>query len=552
MLVYGDRLERVVTAARLDALAESARRIAAMPAGLARHSALVGLFIDMAGLTQGVADALFAADGQDRRSEAQDACLALLMDLAAAVRTSWESDFAEIGSLLDIRIAVPLPDEVEIRIPEGYAFYALYPEAYVEAARQLSAIIASPLEGEEGLDIHLIGIRSIGTGLAALAASVLGAAAPVTLRPTGHPFARNLSVSPDLAAELLAAPAIYVIVDEGPGLSGSSFGAVADFLEDHGVPPDRIAFLPGHAGGLGPQSSARHRTRWVQAARPVVDTDALLLDRLTGWASDLLGPLDAPLLDISGGRWRALFLPDGADWPPAHPSWERRKFLARAGGETWLLKFAGLGAIGERKLARARALHAAGFVPEPRGLLHGFLVERWHGEARPGGTPDLHWVARYLAFRARMFPAAEGQGATLAELFEMARYNMREALGESAAAELDRWWPMLPDLSAGLRSVEIDGRCAPHEWLRLPDGRLLKADALDHHAAHDLIGCQDIAWDIAGATVELGLPGLGQAVAHYSGRPVDPQLVAFMTFAYRAFRLGCSRMAPDNREFVCV
>jgi hypothetical protein len=36
-------------------------------------------------------------------------------------------------------------------------------------------------------------------------------------------------------------------------------------------------------------------------------------------------------------------------------------------------------------------------------------------------------------------------------------------------------------------------------------GRLLKSGALDHHAGHDLVGHQDIAWDIVGAVVELGL-----------------------------------------------
>jgi hypothetical protein len=36
-------------------------------------------------------------------------------------------------------------------------------------------------------------------------------------------------------------------------------------------------------------------------------------------------------------------------------------------------------------------------------------------------------------------------------------------------------------------------------------GRQLKTDALHHHAGHDLVGCQDVAWDIVGVTVELGL-----------------------------------------------
>jgi hypothetical protein len=79
-----------------------------------------------------------------------------------------------------------------------------------------------------------------------------------------------------------------------------------------------------------------------------------------------------------------------------------------------------------------------------------------------------------------------------------------------------------------VRPVRTDGRLHAHEWLRLPEGRLLKADALDHHRGHDLIGAQDIAWDEAGALVELGLTtDLG-----------DPQLRAFYRVAYCAFQIG--------------
>ena len=60
-------------------------------------------------------------------------------------------------------------------------------------------------------------------------------------------------------------------------------------------------------------------------------------------------------------------------------------------------------------------------------------------------------------------------------------------------------------LKGAVRRVETDNRLHAWEWLHTPDGRLLKTDALDHHAGHDLIGCQDITWDIAGATVELDL-----------------------------------------------
>jgi hypothetical protein len=47
-----------------------------------------------------------------------------------------------------------------------------------------------------------------------------------------------------------------------------------------------------------------------------------------------------------------------------------------------------------------------------------------------------------------------------------------------------------------------DNRLHQWEWLIRDDGSILKTDAIDHCSAHDLVGCQDIAWDVAGAIVE--------------------------------------------------
>ena len=117
-----------------------------------------------------------------------------------------------------------------IKEPEGYAFYAVYPEMYAMAARAL------PPSAKR----LVIGIRSIGTSLGAAVARACGAAL-ITVRPIGHPFARRLALDDALRDHILSFHDL-AIVDEGPGLSGSSFGCVADFLEDHGVAPERIAF----------------------------------------------------------------------------------------------------------------------------------------------------------------------------------------------------------------------------------------------------------------------------------------------------------------------
>jgi len=554
MLVYGDQ----------EVCEDPRRRIARLRCGLAggthaapgpeRHGALVTLFIEAAELAQGLADWEFHALGMDDRTPVQDAAIAVVMALAAGVAASWRSagrwtgrsdgppDTADTLDALERLCALPLPEAVSMRKGEGYAFYSLYPEAYLEAAARLPPRFAgSPV---------VIGLRSIGTGLAAMAAVALKAPTPVTLRPVGHPFRRELRLSETLRATLLADPeAAFVIVDEGPGLSGSSFGAVADWLEAQGVAADRIAFLPGHGGELGPQSSDRHRRRWAEAVRPVVGFDDLFrsterpLPPLERWFADSLGPPVAPLEELSGGGWRRLY--DTWGGLPANPQQERRKFLLRTATGSWLLKFAGLGGAGEQALERARALHAAGFTAEPSTLRHGFLAERWLEDARPltEVTPDaLERLAGYLAFRAERFPAPSGSGAALTELLTMARTNVSEALGDGAAAILDGWTAdRLAELEAGLRRIVTDNRLHRWEWLRLPDGRLMKSDALDHAAAHDLIGCQDIAWDVAGGIVEFDLSdaqaeALCRAVE--GAVPLDRRLLAFCIPCYIAFQIG--------------
>jgi hypothetical protein len=274
-----------------------------------------------------------------------------------------------------------------------------------------------------------------------------------------------------------------------------------------------------------------------------VPFDALLIEsgRLQAWAEDLAGPAVAPLEDVSGGRWRALAFRDAVEPPPSNAAQERRKFLLRTRDGAWLLKFAGLGRIGERKLERARALHAAGFTAEPAGLVHGFLVERWIEPATRAPAVPVDHLARYLRFRRERF-AADG-GATLPQLFETARANTA-GLGETAAAALDRFRPGLEVWAASAQPVEIDARLHRWEWLAAPDGRLLKTDALDHHAAHDLIGAQDVAWDVAGAIVELSLDA-DDAERLRRELETPPDHLAFMTVAYCAFQLGAWHMAAE-------
>jgi hypothetical protein len=552
MLVYGDVEHTETVGAKQASIRDVLSEIHSMPPGIERHGTLVTAFIGTGELVQGMIDAEFQARGFDTLTDAHQNGMECLSLLASAIERSWRSEFKE-GSLpqdfLEKLLSFDPSRTICTRQAEGYAFYALYPECYLEAAK------ASGL----GANTRVVGIRSIGTGLSTLVAAAIGAPAPFTLRPIGHPFKREVKVDSTLTKTLAADPdRSFAIVDEGPGLSGSSFGAVADWLEGAGVARQRIHFFPSHDGPLGPQAGTRHRERWSSAPRHIHTMDDLLLrglppHHLAAWVEDLIGPLDGPLEDLSGGAWRWHRYQDEASWPPSNLQQERRKFLVSTDGAPWLVKFAGLGETGTRKLWMARHLHEAGFAPEVAGYRHGFLVHRWHEDARSldqvafDRDQLIDQVGAYLGFRGRHCPASGHQGASLGELRHMAVYNARQALGDDPGSALDRSLPHPDDLDGKVRRVCTDNRMHAWEWL-VYDHRLIKTDALDHSAAHDLIGYQDIGWDIAGAIVELGLSEeeatrLCAIVERTSGHPVSRELLAFLLPCYCAFQMGAHLMA---------
>jgi hypothetical protein len=554
MLVYGDDARSESTRDKLARIEDLIAAVWRRPAGLARHGELVAAFIETGELAQGVVDAEFAVRQVDARSDAGEAVMSLLIGLARSVERSWSSGFGGLAvapaQACKALSAAALPDELEISVPEGYAFYALYPECYIQAAGRLP-----------GARVKIIGLRSIGTGLAAAVAAGAGQDDAFTMRPVGHPFRRDLALSRDFAAELLADPtADFAIADEGPGLSGSSFGCVADFLETAGVEPQRIHFFPSHRGAPGPQASERHLQRWRRARRHVVDFDDLVLGapqgphRLERWAADLVGEPVEPLREISGGEWRHLHFASSGDWPPANTQQERRKFLIRTADGPWLLRFAGLGRYGSEKVELASELASAGFGPPARGFRHGFTVEPWLADARTvGALPAdrqrlVSHLGRYIGFRAHSF-AANLPGASLERLATMARRNTGLALGEDAERRLRAWQSGPQRLARHVRPVRTDNRMHRWEWLASGE-RLVKTDALDHHAAHDLIGCQDPAWDIAGAAVEFALTEseterLCTIAEREAGWSISPELLGFLTPCYCAFQLGYYSLAAD-------
>ncbi len=543
MLVFGDRSERVDPRERLARLTRD------VAAGEGCPELRTAALVEAGMLAQGLADAEFAERGEDDPSRTQDLALALVRALA----DPQAFDSAAARAAAEALAARPLPAEVTCKVPEGFSVYGVYPEAYRRTAARLR--LRRPL---------VVGLRSIGLALAAAAAAGAGAARIVTLRPTGHPFRREVRASARLRDLFAAHPGEVLIVDEGPGLSGSSFNAAADLLCALGIDEARLVFMPSHPGDLGPEASDAHRARWSRARRAPATLDGLLAqDPIGRWFEDLTGPVRR-VEDLSGGAWRDE-LP-AAIRPPAWRLQERRKFRITAERGVFLARFAGLGPLGAGKLDLAGRLHAAGFGPEPLGLRRGFLLERWvDGEPLVAGQGErgaiLERIGAYLAFRAVQLPgpgSGPGSGADAAELMEMTRVNAGlvggEPLGRAVAAAL----PPPGRLAAAAWPICVDGRLHPWEWRRGADGRLWKTDALDHAVGHDLIGHQDIAWDVAGAVVEFGLSPqeaafLSARVGAARGRVLEPDLLAAYRLAYCAFQAGLwTYAASDPQEAVAA
>ncbi|TIP50713.1 MAG: hypothetical protein E5X77_05000 [Mesorhizobium sp.] len=130
----------------------------------------------------------------------------------------------------------------------------------------------------------------------------------------------------------------------------------------------------------------------------------------------------------------------------------------------------------------------------------------------------------------------------------MAVQNCEEALGERFALALQSWFACQPS-PGPRRRVEIDGRLHAWEFLVSPHGSLLKTDAFDHCRSHDLIGCQGIEWDIAGARVEhdLSAAELSKLVVCIE-TSIDRDLVDYFEPCYLAFQLGLWTIARQSAD----
>jgi hypothetical protein len=435
------------------------------------HEAILSALLLAGEFECGVAD----GDG-----EAAQSCELLTDRIAEAlllVAAAYRPDCAkpDFQNLLDTARELPTLKQLSISIPEGFAYYALHPLAYADVMREIPACGS----------LLVVGIRSIGTTLSAIAAASARTRGlkveRITVRPQGHPYNRSAKFTPEqmiAVGKAISCGACFAVVDEGPGLSGSSFLAVAEALERAGAPKEKILLVSSHAPNVDTLCANDVARRWQRFHCVPVANEV----RRPDYAIEFIG----------GGQWRSCLIGNDSEWPASWTSFERLKYLSPVTrDERRMFRFAGLGHYGDVVSERERKVATAGFGPMPRTESHGFVSYPWI-EGRPLSSSDLSSeilirLAEYCAFRLRAF-AAERSDVTA--LQQMADHNLRE-LGLDCTVELRREHPVI-----------ADGKMQPHEWLLSTEGKLLKTDSGSHGDDHFFPGATDIAWDLAGAIVE--------------------------------------------------
>ena len=456
-------------------------------------------------------------------------CCALLEEitdvLAAALIASDRHvsvDLERLAGILRDLQQVQLPASLFLSPPEGFAYYALHPLSYADVIADLKLPSRSAA---------VIGIRSIGTTLGAVVQAGLKSAgisaARITVRPTGHPYDRVTDLDEAQKAwiaEQRARGAHFFVVDEGPGMSGSSFLSVGDALMNAGVERDSIRFLCSRVPDPASLTSRDGATRW-----PAFQAICVAPNRRLPEGADQF---------IAGGIWRARVFGDERNWPASWTQMEKLKFLSKDGQR--LLKFEGFGRFGKEVHSRAERVGEAGFGPRPIAADAGFSIyPLLEGESLLSGslsTEVITRIAKYCAFRKNELQSPR---ASSNELETMLCFNFSEEFGREITGQ-------------GLEIVHpviADGRMLPHKWLRTKSGDVLKVDNASHGDDHFFPGPTDIAWDLAGAIVEWDMEeaAVEKFLSCYhaeSGDDPRHRLPAY-ELAYSILRMGYCKMAAE-------
>ena len=350
------------------------------------------------------------------------------------------------------------------------------------------------------------------------------------MRPSGHPYSRSTEFSPEQLRWIQRNIASqFLVVDEGPGRSGSTFLSVAEALLRAGVARSSITLIGSREPDVKSLCALEAAARWQEFR--FIATSPSVNGRFNGWTY------------AGSGNWRQHILPHGEQWPESWTQMERLKFISP--DKQKLHKFEGMGAIGAESRSRAFALANAGFGPAAFDAGEGFVAyellrgTRLHPENIR--TSLLDRMADYCAFRYASFAVHTSLPTQLREMLE---FNVSNEFGVTLSSP--------NDVFCGEHSVIVDGRMQPHEWIATGLNQYIKIDGVDHGDNHFFPGPCDIAWDLAGIAVEWRLEGAALEYLTYgfrrlSGADVSPSLSLYR-LAYCVFRLGFCQDGNINCE----
>jgi len=442
---------------------------------------------------------------------------------------------------------------------EGFSYYGLHPLDFADLAERIQQELR-PV-------VAVIGIRTAGATLSAIvraslqhhhqnyhqthlknhtatAGDQVEQVERETVRPEGEPYHRVTRFSEGQSqwiGEKLRQNADFVIVDEGPGFSGSTFLSVARALLEAGVPHTNIVLMTSRP--LNAASGAALVAEWKQFRSFTIDYGTRT-------------PPKAQVY-IGNGLWRERFYRSHAHWPGSWTLMERSKYIDSDG--SGFQKFEGFGRYGQLCRRHAEILAEAGLSPQLNTFEDGYAsYELLIG--RPLACTDLtaevlSHMAGYCAFRVKNLPAKNIDTIALAN---MRGWNMSVELGteiskasRSEPSRSNAFWNEPPVESP----VYPDCRMMPHEWLQDPDGRIVKTDSVDHAEGHHLPGPVDIAWDLAGAIIEwrLSPPEVDFFLREYqrqSGenavKRIPQYLLLYAIFRSAQCRMGAASMAQSH------
>jgi hypothetical protein len=426
----------------------------------------------------------------------------------------------ELNSELPLE-QLDVPARLRATSPAGFARDALNPLAYAQLVERLGPLHAC---------VAVIGVRSIGTSLGAIVRETLRArgvvAARISVRPEGEPYARTLcwSVHERRFVECARdAGALFIVVDEGPGPSGSTFLAVAEALEALSVRSERIALFCSHQQHPARLTAPNAAARWARyRSYAPTENDSLRAE---------------PERDLSAGAWRRrVFGTNQRSWPASWTQLERIKRLSADG--QCVDKFEGLPPYCDAALARAWALEQAGFGPALHRVRRGFARFEWlDGRAAQSGDLGPHVIAelaRYCAFRLRTFAVRDADPTAIEH---MLRVNIEETFG----LDVRDTFP-----------IAIDAAVVPDARMQ-QRGRLMKLDGHGHGDGHLLPGPTDVCWDLAGAIIEWDMDQAQQDAfvsqfERLAGLRVHSRLTGFLV-AYAALRVGEMSLALASAQY---